>query len=72
MNNYEKFRDIAEAFREIARKHNIAIVTATQPRRESNSFERVRMPRPEHDIIIVDHINLIRPDIYGNEEPKDI
>lgn len=70
--DYKQAQEAMAALSEIAKKHKITIVTATQPQRPDNGYTPRPMRREGPDIIIVDHFDLIRPDIYRDEKPKDI
>jgi hypothetical protein len=58
MSDYDKEKKLHSDLAEIARKHNVTIVTATQPQRENNhQFERNSI---RDSIMVIDHINLIK------------
>lgn len=59
--DYSKSKELFEDLRNLAKKYNIAIVTATQPQRKSDGT-CCHLPRrtPGPDLIIIDHLSLIK------------
>lgn len=59
MSQYNKFKEFSEDLSALAKKYNIVFVTATQPPRKDSEF--INLPiRTVPDIIVIDHINLIK------------
>jgi phosphohistidine phosphatase SixA len=61
MKDFNKAQETFDELKDFARKHNVCVVTATQPQRPAPSWpaERVKLPREWFDVIIVDHFPLI-------------
>lgn len=52
--------NLDEMFAKLREKFpDFKVVTATQPIREGSYYPRIELPKPEFDVIIIDHVNLI-------------
>jgi hypothetical protein len=58
MSDYDKEKQITSELTELAMKYNKTIMTATQPKRESDSSFNRNLIRD--NITVIDHINIIK------------
>lgn len=58
-NDYENHKNLCDKLKNIAKKYNLTIVTATQPKRD-DSFRSGRNVTNNNNIVIIDHLNLLK------------
>lgn len=59
MSKYDRIKEIVTGLSDFAKKHNVTIMTATQPKKQDAPvIDRKKQPN-EMNIVIIDHTSLI-------------